>query len=351
MERNVVKLVNALDPAVVESSICSCQPADGLKGQLLPRVACVELDRREGNSVRFVAALVGVLRRLRPDILHSHAWGTLCEGVVAARLAGVPYVVHGEHGTMSTGWRHTVVQNLVWRRVDRVLAVSQQLASRMADVTGFPLSRIHVLPNGLDVSRFDRGDAATARMLLGLRAESFVIGTVGRLVPVKDQDSLIAAVAIARAALPNLELVIVGDGPLRSQLTARAEALGLAGVVRFAGHRSDVEAAFPAMDLFVLSSLSEGLSNTIMEAMASGVPVVATRVGGNAELIDDGVNGRLVASQSPPELARALVELGQDREKRQEIARAGRARVLERFSLESMISGYTRVYRDVAGLT
>src|SRR5688500_18137089 len=132
MELGVTKLVNAHDRARVTSSICSCRPATAAKKRLAEHVPLFELQRRAGNDPLLVARLAALMRRERPHIVHTHAWGALCEGLLAARLARVPVVVHGEHGTLNTKARNLMVQNWAWRRVDQVLSVSSTLAARMA---------------------------------------------------------------------------------------------------------------------------------------------------------------------------------------------------------------------------
>src|SRR5688572_25222016 len=154
MEVGVTKLVNGLDATRVESSICSSVPGDSLKGRLRAGVNLFELNRQRGNDPRFIGDLYRLFKRDRPHVVHTHGWGTLLEGTIAARLAGVPFVVHGEHGTLQTRWRNAWVQRRVWHRVDRLLSVSSRLAERMSREIEFPLERITIIRNGLDLERF-----------------------------------------------------------------------------------------------------------------------------------------------------------------------------------------------------
>ena len=168
MEVGITKVVNSLDPSRVSSSICSCCPGDSLKQRLRPDIPLFEFNRRPGNDPVLVGRLYRLLRRERPHVLHTHRWATLCEGLIAARLAGIPLIVHGEHGTLETRAHNVKVQRWVWGRVDQVLSVSSRLAERMARDVGFPLERITVIRNGVDLDRFKPGDRLAARAALGL---------------------------------------------------------------------------------------------------------------------------------------------------------------------------------------
>lgn len=345
MELGVLKLVNGLDPRTVRSAVCSTRPARELGSLLAPHVPLFELRRRDGNDPRLVWQLYRLFRRERPHIVHTHAWGTLVEGLVAARLAGVPAVVHGEHGTLQLRRRQRLVQRWCWSRVDCLLSVSTRLAERMAHDVGFPPDRVRTIHNGVELSRFTgQPSRADARAALGLPTDAPVVGALGRLVAVKDHATLLdAAARLVRHGL-NLFVIIAGEGPLRQATEERAAALGIADRVRLLGHRRDVETVLGAVDVFVLPSRSEGLNNTILEAMAAGLPVVATHVGGADEMVMDGVTGLLVPPGSDEPLATALRRLCDDRGLAADLGRAGRARVEREFDLVKTVQKYERLY-------
>jgi sugar transferase (PEP-CTERM/EpsH1 system associated) len=345
MEFGVVKLVNALDRTRVRSSICSTVPALGdMKSLVSSEVPVFELRRRQGNDPKLVLDLYRLMRRERPHVVHTHAWGTLLEGLLAARLAKVPLVVHGEHGTLQLRGHQRWIQRRAWSAVDTVLAVSTRLAERMSAETGFPLPKIQTIRNGVDLSRFGRVSRAAAREILGIAPGELVIGTMGRLVPVKDQASLMEAVSLLRQQGLTPTVIVAGEGPLRSDLEAQVRAGGLAAQVRFLGHRTDPETVMGALDVYVLSSVSEGLPNTVLEAMAAGVPVVVTRVGGADELVEHGVTGFLVPPREPDALARALGTLLRDEGSRRNIGMAARVRAESEFALSGMIRRYEELY-------
>ena len=309
MEVGIAKLVNGLDESRVTSSICSSVPGDSLKERLRRGVKLFELDRRRGNDPYLVADLYRLFKRERPHVVHTHRWGTLLEGLIAARLAGVPYVVHGEHGTLETRPRNAWVQRHFWHRVDRLLSVSSRLAERMAREIGFPLDRITVIRNGLDLERFrPAADKAAAKRALGIPPERLVIGTVGRTVPVKDHPTFLRALARLRSEGREFAAVIAGTGPSFEDTARLAASLDLSEV-QLVGNRDDVDAVLASFDIFVLSSRSEGLSNTIQEAMACGLPVVATHVGGADELVIEGQTGILTPASDHLALAAAIATM------------------------------------------
>ena len=349
MELGVLKLVNRLDPHRIQSSICSTRAGGGLAPLLAPHVSLFELRRRNGNDLRLVWEMYRLFRRERPHIVHTHAWGTLLEGLIAARMAGVPVVVHGEHGTLQLRWRQRLFQRFGWSRVDRLLSGSTRLAQRMAHEVAIPPDRIQTIRNGVELSRFQRRiTTKEARRELALPDSTPVVGAVGRLVPVKDHVSLVEAVAmLGRDGLAPV-LVIAGEGPERDAIHGRARALGLDSQVRLLGHRTDIQTVFAALDVFVLSSRSEGLNNTILEAMAAGLPVVATRVGGADEMVIDGVTGFLVPATAPDKMADALKQLLSDLSMRLAMGQAGRARAETEFDLDRTLLKYERMYTELA---
>jgi sugar transferase (PEP-CTERM/EpsH1 system associated) len=343
-ELGVVKLANGLTHSRVTTAICSCKPSDSLKTRLAPEVSLIEFDRRDGQDPRLVLQLARLFRRERPDIVHTHSWGTLLEGFVAARLAGVPHVVHGEHGTMEMRGRSVWLQRWAWKRADRVLSVSSRLAESMSAHVRYPLDRIRVIRNGIDTDRFSPEHRLSARAALGFDTDDVVVGTAGRLVPVKDHATLLRALGSLRSRGRRFKALIAGEGPLREPLLAAAEDEKLTGSVQFLGARDDIERVLAACDVFVLSSVSEGLSNTILEAMASGVAVVATHVGGADELVEDGRTGLLVPPSNPNRLAEAIESLLSDAPRRRAMGLAGRQRARQEFSLERMVAAYEALY-------
>ena len=349
MEVGVTKLVNGANLDRVRADVCSFTPVGRFRERLAPHVRLFELERDGAFDWRLVNELRRLLRHERFDVVHTHAWGTLCEGWLAARLAGVPHVVHGEHGTMETRARNLQVQRFVWGRVDRVLSVSERLADRMAREVGYPRERIQTIHNGLDPAQWAAGNRNQTRAALGAASNEVLVLAVGRLVRVKNHAMLLTAFARARTDGVRCRLLIAGDGPLKPQLESLVRSLGIDADVTLLGERRDVPDLLAACDVFVLSSDSEGMSNTIIEAMAAGRPVVATDVGGNPELVADGETGVLVESGSAAAMAAAIAALATDCATRERMGAAGRDRACREFAVSRMLADYERLYLTVAG--
>jgi sugar transferase (PEP-CTERM/EpsH1 system associated) len=232
--------------------------------------------------------------------------------------------------------------------VNHFVCVSDDLRRWLVEEVRVLPSKVTTIHNGVSLARFGQAGRLESRVRLGLPAEAPIIGTVGRLDPVKDQAGLIRAFATVRATHPEVLLVIAGDGPCRSDLQQVARTLGQADRVRLLGIRDDIPAVMAALDIFALPSLGEGISNTVLEAMATGLPVIATRVGGNSELVEDGVSGVLVSCQDHGALATAMVAYVRDSELRRRHGGAGRERATRHFSLERMVQTYSDLYASLA---
>src|SRR6185436_19508642 len=286
------------------------------------------------------------------DVLHCHQYSPFVYGRIAAMWNRRLRIVYTEHGRLSDAppsWKRRLVNPLLSRFDGSIIAVSHELRDYMIE-SRFPRERVRVIHNGIEpalaASPLDR---RKARLLLGLDERAFVVTTVARLDPVKDLVTLLDAFAIVRKRAPGAQLVIVGDGPERQRLEARASHDDLAGSVRITGYRSDVRALLPAADVYASSSISEGVSITILEAMATGIPVVATAVGGTPEILSDGTGGILVPSRDPARMAAAIVLLAEDHRRRGALAAAARRRLETSFTLDRMVDDYARSYRGLAG--
>jgi sugar transferase (PEP-CTERM/EpsH1 system associated) len=288
--------------------------------------------------------LYRLLRWERPTVLHAWMFHANVLGRVLGRLAGVPVIISSERTMgMESRWRYWL-NRITGLLTDRVVCVSQQVADFIVQEVGIPRYKILVVPNGIDVRHFEHLPAKQqARAMLGLSVDRMLIGTVARLDPVKRLDVLLHAMR----SLRDVDAVIVGDGPEGAQLEAMSERSGLAGRVHFAGRQDEVQTWLAALDVFVLSSDWEGMPNTVLEAMAGGLPVVATAVGGTPEVVVDGVTGMLVPPRDPDALARAITHLLRAPALRHQIGRAGRERVGKHFTLEQMVSRTEALYEEL----
>lgn len=236
--------------------------------------------------------------------------------------------------------------------IHRYVAVSRDLEQWLIQSVGVEPQRVSQIYNGVDAEKFAPGASAAVPPRSWAKNNGMVIvGTVGRLTPVKDQHSLLQAMAGLRSSRPELfarlRLVIAGDGPLMPALRESRDGLGLQDAVWLAGNRDDVADLLRLMDIFVLPSLAEGISNTLLEAQSVGLPVIATRVGGNVELVEEGVNGRLVPVSAPDALGDVLAELASDPVTRRRLGENARRRVREGFTWDRTVQAYRQLYDEV----
>ena len=249
-----------------------------------------------------------------------------------------------------TSARVRAVLRRVNRRFDRIIAPSRSILDLLIKDEHADRTRCRTIVNGVDTARFHPADApsrARLRAQLGFADDDCLIGCVASFTPVKCHDDLLAAFARAAQRHTRLRLLLVGDGPLREQIRAQIEALGLAASVRLLGARTDVESILPALDIFALASSTEGMSNALLEAQACGVPAVATSVGGNIEVIGAD-NGILVPPAAPGALAAALGDLAGDAQRRGDCGVAARRTALREFSLDAMVAAYEALYAELA---
>lgn len=371
LENGLVNLINRIPPDRYRHAIV-CLAGFNLEFRKRIRrsdVEVISLDKRPGKDVGVYLRMLRVLRRLRPLIAHTRNLGTVDMQWVAA-AAGVRYRVHGEHGWDASDPRGLNSKSLRIRRacrpvIQRYVPMSKHIAAWLEQELGVEASAIRQLYSGVDTEKFSpmpkaspEFDSTAAGGVTHPRSPApagkssgsgclITLGTVGRLDPIKNQDSVLRAFATILPAHPNLRLTVVGDGPLRSSLEATACNLGIAGQVTFTGSRNDTADLLRSFDVFVLPSINEGISNTILEAMATGLPVVAGSVGGNPELIADGVTGRLYDPADPVALGRALLPYVEQPALRQAHGKAGRDRVVQNFSLDAMIQRYMDLYDNL----
>lgn len=365
LENGVVNLINHMPAdrfrhAVV--ALTDVAPAFAARIRR-PDVEFVSLHKPPGHGVKLYPRLTRLFRQLRPAIVHTRNLAAL-ECQVPAWWARVPGRVHGEHGRDvedldGSSRRHQLIRRAYSPFVHRYVALSQDLQGYLAQRVGIAPRRIAQIYNGVDTVRFSPPDPGGGG--LSARApipgcpfsapQHWLAGTVGRMQTVKNQPLLahafVRALALAPALRERLRLVLVGDGPLRAQCQAILLEAGVADLAWLPGERSDVPDVMRGLDLFVLPSQAEGISNTILEAMACACPVLATRVGGNAELVQPGVTGELVPAGDVQAMAQALVALAGDPARSAQLGQAGRARVEERFSLQAMVGAYQRLYESV----
>lgn len=347
-EQVVIRLAKGVDRRRFEPVIiCLDRPGPFATEAEADGIEVVALDKRGPLDVRAVARLARLLRSRRIDVVHTHLWGANLWGRLAAAAVRVPVVVTTEHNVDT--WKrsyHLALDRALAPAATHLVAVSGEVRG-FYEARGVGRGRWRVVHNGVDVGAAPRRERGEAFRALGLDEADRVVGLVCRLVPAKAPEVFLHALALAAARVPALRGLVVGDGPSRAEAEALARRLGLAERVVFAGLRRDVPDLLPGLDALVFSSLREGLSMAMLEAMAAGVPVVATAVGGTPELITHGVTGLLVAPGRPEDLADAVVSLLEDAPAADRLRDAARRRVEERFSVARMIEAHEALYAEV----
>jgi sugar transferase (PEP-CTERM/EpsH1 system associated) len=353
LENGIVNLINGLPADEFRHSVVALTSCDAAfcRRVTRPDVQFIGLQKPPGHGWRVFRSIARLFREQRPAIVHTRNLAAL-EMQLPAWFARVPVRVHGEHGRdMSdpdgVDRRYRLVRYMLAPFVTHFVAVSEDLERYLVDAIGIDAYRVSRISNGVDNVKFSPAIAAGSPMS---RVRPLVVGTVGRLDQIKGQDNLVEAVACLLRDSPSrretLRVVLCGDGPARESLRAAIESRGLQDVVELLGERADVADVMRTLDLFVLPSRGEGMSNTILEAMACGLPVVATAVGGNPEIVQEGKTGYLVPPADPAELASAIARYLDDGHLRHVHGQRGRAEVERSFSLPGMVQRYATLYRE-----
>ncbi len=350
-QRHLLEVLKFIDRERFHPIVISAKRGGDLGRAIVERgVELVELNLGErvlsGDFVRCVRQTADVFRARGVDVVQCFQWRPALIGMAAARVARRGRIVAGRRSAPVERGARALLEDLVVRFADRVVVNAEALRPR-----GAAAARTDVIPSGVDTDVFrPRADfRAVARARIGVDPAHPVIGTVGRLERRKGTDVLVAAAAeLVKKGLPDLRVVVVGDGPLRDELPLLAARLGIADRVHMLGDRSDVPEMLAALDVFVLPSRSEGMSNALLEAMASALPVVATAVGGNPEAVSAETTGMLIPPDDPTTMADAVLRLVTSPALASELGRAARRRVEERYGAQAMVRRLEAVYDAVA---
>ena len=361
LENGLVNIINRSPPDRYRHAIICLTHADEFAQRITAAdVDIFQLHMREGYDIDCYRRLRKLLRELAPAIIHSRNMAALEAQLCTIGLPAVKRV-HGEHGREvndldGSNWKYLYFRKVMRLIVHRYIAVSKDLGNWLVSEVGVKPARLTQIYNGVDHIRFAPDSVNPLALLPAHWREHdgiLVAGTVGRLTPVKDQQILLQAAANIRAKhaglRDKLRLVIVGDGPLRSELEQLIQRLDLEDTVWLAGDRKDVPELLQMMDVFALPSLGEGISNTVLEAMASGLPVVATAVGGNMELVEEGFNGGLVPVGDCQALSNAILSLLQNERERIRQGKNARQRVSQQFDWNRTVNAYLGVYDELLG--
>jgi sugar transferase (PEP-CTERM/EpsH1 system associated) len=370
LENGVVNLLNKLNTTQFDHTLVCLTRAGTFVERIQNKdVTLIELG---GSAQRFrfpLVKLAGLFRQIEADIVHTRGWGAV-DAVFAAKAARVQAIIHGEHGrewtdTRGRNWKRNQIRLIIGRLVKRYVIVSDFFRPWLTNECRVKADKIVYIPNGVDTQRFHPLEETAPegvtnidvcppsvqdlRRRLGLPPDAVLIGSVGRLDPVKDFSTLLNSFANLLPEFPASHLALVGDGPLRGQLKEQAQRLKIDHAVSWLGRRDDVPALLQCFDIFVQSSLFEGMSNTILEAMATGLPIIASDTGGNSELVATGRNGLLFPVGDVPSLTGSIRHYLSDTVSRKMHALESRRRALSQFRMSLMADRYADLYLKSAG--
>lgn len=361
LENGLVNLINAIPPERYRHAIvCLKGYSDFRQRVKRSDVTIIALNKREGRDLKVYSDLFKLFKQLQPDIVHTRNLATM-EAQVIAALTRVKARVHGEHGRdifdlEGKNRKYNLLRRAVSPLIHHFIAVSKDLEKWLVDAIKVDPNNINQIYNGVDSVRFcpSNGIPSIDTPSGFINEHSFVIGSVGRMARVKDYPNLVQAFLLILKKNPQarrwLRLLIVGEGESREQCIAMLRNAGAEELAWLPGERADIPEYMRLINLFVLSSLGEGISNTILEAMSSGLPVVATKVGGNIELVKEDQTGKLVVPGDPEILSEVIYEYYKNQDLLTRHGHAARQMIEHDFSMNAMTEGYLKVYDKVLDL-
>ncbi|MEZ5358265.1 MAG: glycosyltransferase [Candidatus Zixiibacteriota bacterium] len=350
LERVVTELSLATDKSVYDVEVCCFQrkgyfaeilEKDGVTVSLIPR-------KESGTDWSLPKTLARYIKEKEIDVLHTHT-GTFWFSAIGGKLARVPAIVYTDHGRFLIEPKVRLFEDFISARLaDKSVAVSAELRDYMIKRVKFPAKKMAVVLNGVNTETFAPGPKPENLLSeFKLSPQTKVLGCVASFNPVKDHATILDAFKLIKESYDDVVLSFIGDGPLREKIEEKIKTLGLQGSVFLTGKREDVPDLLRLMDIFLLFSLSEGTSMSVAEAMASGLAVVVTDVGGNPSLVDDGTNGLLVKPQQPQQMAEAVLSLLKDDARRQTFGNEAVEKVKRSYSVRAMADKYSKIYREI----
>lgn len=352
MENGVVNLANLL-PKSFRTLVCCLETSGDFADRITNNnVKIIELHKKPGVKPGIFFQLARLMRKENVDIVHTHNHLTYVYGIPAAVIARVPVIIHGEHGTPEPyGYRRKLMSKIYEYFLTSVYAVSQTLGNEVSKQKGFNPEKIIVLPNGVNTDLFKPLPKDPALLTIyNFQQDDIVIGSVGRIEPVKNYELLVNTVLFLKAKGYKVKGLLVGDGSKLSTIRETICKNNLKDYFVLAGKSDNLPAMYSLMDIFVLTSKNEGMSNSLLEAMSCGKPVVVTDVGGNRELVQEGINGFVVSLSTENIFYKRVEQLVDDIENRQRMASKSRTIAVEGFSLQQMVKRYVLNYRRFSNI-
>jgi glycosyltransferase involved in cell wall biosynthesis len=350
MENGLTNVANRLPESEFETRVCCLLREGAFAERLKSGTLLRSLEKPPGFSWRAVKHLAALVREWQPDIIHTHNIGTLIYTALALPGMSGCVLLHGEHAEFSASdlsFKRRLQRRLAYAAVDRLVPVSISLAEHLVAHGANP-KKIVAIPNGVDTDRFHAGDRAAVRRKLQLPEESFVIGNVGRFGEFKRQDMLVESFDLLAANEPKAHLLLVGGGgPMEQRVRDRVAASPYKARIHLTGFQADTRDYYRAMDILVIASTCEGLSNAALEAMATEVPVLCHTSCGASDIIENGRTGQVLAMNVAADIADQVMGLMDRKKELQTIGQAAREYILKHHSIQHMVDSYAALYREV----
>ena len=353
LENGLVNLINYLPEKQFSHVVCVLSKGKKCIERVHNNIKYYELNKKDGNDFSIPVKIASIIRKESIDIVHTRNWVCLVEGVLGGLLGGCRSLVHGEHGkeiddTVRQPLRRNVAKRICFRFVKKLITVSESLDCEIRTLCLCDVSKIKCIMNGVDTQKFNfnsKKEKVNYRKKYCIPENAFVIGSVGRLAKVKNYELMVSVCNDLKS--DNSYFVIAGDGPERAALEEAINNKGLYNKFNLLGEQADINEVLSTFDVFMNTSRYEGISNTILEAMSKGIPVIANSVGGTPEILQGGITGYLISRNSEDAYVEAIQKLMQDKELRSKMSYASRLHVEQNLSLEHMVRGYDNIYMSV----
>lgn len=351
LENGIVNIINRSDQNKFKIDVICLREQGELGDRIDNPNTEVFFDASRSSGLKNAISVIREAQRRKDyHVIHTHGWATMLAGYLTGLLESKPIIMNGEHGTLYySSWRQRFMQRFLFNRMTINLSVSGALVKEISNRFGVSESKFLPILNGVDIDKFKPSEESRSkyRELLGLTDKQFVIGSVGRLVEVKNYPSLVRAFALFVKKHPSSKLLLTGDGPMRGDLESLIKQLEVTDSVELLGRRDDIPELMNAYDVFVLPSFREGLSNTILEAMSTGLPAVVSNVGGSPEIVVEGITGNLFEVDDIDKMAQCFERFAGDAGYLKQISHQARNHVVDNYSLPTMVENYQNVYVEL----
>lgn len=348
LENGIINLINTLNQPTFSHSLHVLSGDAAAINRFKHPVSVHTLNKKKGNDPRVIQQLLSNFLKDKPQLIRTYGWGTWLEGLISSKLYKNTPLIHSEHGYISeqlSGMpaRRRIAQKLAASYTKQIISVSDAISQTLIRDVGIPSKKIHTIINGVDTNRFMPDNSShNLRHTLNINDNRLILGTVARLDPIKDISSVINALP----NLPEVEYIIVGDGPERTHLEQLTQQCNVHDRVHFLGMRSDIPELMNLFDTFILPSIKEGTSNTLLEAMSAACPVIATHTGGTPDIITQGETGTLIPPQSHKSIISAVKQIENNRDHYHKQGLQAREQILKKWSLDHMVQQYESLYRQ-----